>query len=114
MNIHPCQKCGACCAFFRVSFHWSEILTESFAVPAALTEKISPHQSAMMGTNQKNPRCVSLDGVIGKSISCQIYENRPEPCRTFLPSYEDGFVNERCEKARINKGLVILKLSDWL
>ena len=21
---HPCRTCGACCAFFRVSFHWSE------------------------------------------------------------------------------------------
>ena len=21
---HPCLTCGACCAYFRVSFHWSE------------------------------------------------------------------------------------------
>ena len=22
--MHPCLTCGACCAHFRVSFHWSE------------------------------------------------------------------------------------------
>ncbi|HOC10952.1 MAG TPA: YkgJ family cysteine cluster protein, partial [Thermomonas sp.] len=22
--MHPCLSCGACCAYFRVSFHWSE------------------------------------------------------------------------------------------
>lgn len=57
MINHPCLSCGACCAFFRVSFHWSEILTVSHAVPAASTEKISLHTSAMNGTNQKTPRC---------------------------------------------------------
>lgn len=112
--IHPCQKCGACCAYFRVSFHWSEILPESFSVPEALTEKISLHQSAMKGTNQKNPRCVSLLGEVGQTIHCEIYENRPDPCRTFLPSFENGERNERCEKARTGHGLKILKLSDWV
>ncbi|EGM7481565.1 YkgJ family cysteine cluster protein, partial [Escherichia coli] len=21
-NLNPCMTCGACCAFFRVSFYW--------------------------------------------------------------------------------------------
>lgn len=114
MKNHPCQKCGACCAYFRVSFHWSEVLIESSGVPEELTVKIAPHQSAMLGTNQKNPRCISLTGVIGQNNLCQIYLNRPQACRNFLPSFEDGDRNERCEAARRSKGLSVLTLSDWL
>jgi Fe-S-cluster containining protein len=114
MKNHPCQKCGACCAYFRVSFHWSEVLIESSGVPEELTVKIAPHQSAMLGTNQKNPRCISLTGVIGQNNLCQIYLNRPQACRNFLPSFEDGDRNERCEAARRSKGLAVLTLSDWL
>lgn len=114
MIIHPCQKCGACCAYFRVSLHWSETLLESHAVPFELTEKVSPHTSAMIGTNQKNPRCSSVVGTIGKKVSCNIYENRPESCRTFSPSFEDGSRNERCEKARLSKGMLVLNKSNWV
>ncbi|OZZ73507.1 zinc/iron-chelating domain-containing protein, partial [Klebsiella pneumoniae] len=23
-EINPCMTCGACCAYFRVSFYWAE------------------------------------------------------------------------------------------
>ncbi|MBR7358785.1 YkgJ family cysteine cluster protein, partial [Klebsiella pneumoniae] len=23
-DINPCMTCGACCAYFRVSFYWAE------------------------------------------------------------------------------------------
>ncbi len=114
MVKHPCQHCGACCAFFRASLHWSETLAVSYEVPESLTVKISPHESAMLGTNQKNPRCVALIGEIGKSVQCSIYENRPDCCRIFAPSFEDGLRNEHCEKARIGHGLGILSLADWV
>jgi Fe-S-cluster containining protein len=113
MINHPCLSCGACCAFFRVSFHWSEVLTVSHAVPKASTEKISLHTSAMNGTNQKNPRCDSLNGIVGQAVTCDIYLNRPSPCRTFAASFEDGTHNERCDRARTGKGLELLTLSDW-
>ncbi|MDX1269447.1 MAG: YkgJ family cysteine cluster protein, partial [Oceanisphaera sp.] len=29
---NPCLTCGACCAFFRVSFYWGEIHSD-FQVP---------------------------------------------------------------------------------
>ena len=38
---HPCLTCGACCAFFRVSFHWSEADPEmGGVVPIELTEPL--------------------------------------------------------------------------
>ncbi len=114
MINHPCQNCGACCAYFRVSFHWSEILTESHAVPEELTVKISPHLSAMIGTDQKDPRCGSLTGLIGKQVHCQIYDNRPSPCRLFQPSFENGIRNKSCEKARAAKNMTCLTLADWI
>lgn len=110
---HPCLSCGACCAFFRVSFHWTETAAESHGVPIALTKQINPYMNAMNGTDQAKPSCVALKGVIGKSTSCSIYENRPDCCRTFKASFEDGSRNEDCEKARLGKGLKVLQTSDW-
>ncbi|MFZ3229695.1 MAG: YkgJ family cysteine cluster protein [Pseudobdellovibrio sp.] len=113
MHIHPCQKCGACCASFRASFHWSETLLESYGVPVLLTEPISLHQDAMIGTNQKNPHCSALRGIVGTSVECSIYLNRPSCCRSFKASFEDGFADLRCDDARISKGLPILAIEDW-
>ena len=39
---HPCLTCGACCAFFRVSFHWSEADPAlGGQVPFELTESLA-------------------------------------------------------------------------
>ena len=114
MKKHPCQSCGACCAFFRISFHWTETLAESYAVPIDMTIGISPYVNAMIGTREEIPKCTALKGVVGKDVSCSIYLNRPGCCREFKPSYEKGSVNERCEQARLNKGLVVLSPGDWI
>ena len=37
MAAHPCLRCGACCAAFRVAFHWSEAMPHKpDGVPADL------------------------------------------------------------------------------
>ena len=103
---NPCLDCGACCAYYRVSFHWSE--AERFlggATPAELTTKLSPHRVAMRGTQSKSPRCVALDGQIGKAVSCSIYSQRPSPCREFEASWVNGMHSERCDQARAAHGL---------
>ncbi|HWU69743.1 MAG TPA: YkgJ family cysteine cluster protein, partial [Pseudoxanthomonas sp.] len=39
--MHPCLSCGACCAIFRVSLHWSEADPEQGGrVPIELTEPL--------------------------------------------------------------------------
>lgn len=113
-TLHPCLSCGACCAFFRVSFHWSETGLESHGVPIALTTQINPYMNAMNGTDQEKPSCVALEGVIGKAVSCSIYEKRPDCCRSFSASFEDGTHNEACDRARSSKGLNPLTTSDFL
>ena len=115
-RVHPCLTCGACCAKFRVSFYWREIDSEENldGVPMELTEFHSPTFSYMKGTGQKNPRCICLDGVLGKKVACTIYEKRPTPCREFTASYENGIQNTRCDDARAQIGLPALRPEDFL
>ncbi|SFR37049.1 hypothetical protein SAMN04488070_0147 [Pseudidiomarina maritima] len=101
---NACLTCGACCASYRVSFYWGEATgaPEGY-VPSELTESFHPHLLCMQGTNQKNPRCVALEGEIGQQVSCSIYANRPSPCREF--SISENGSNPYCDKARAKYGL---------
>jgi Fe-S-cluster containining protein len=111
---HPCLRCGACCAFFRVAFHWSEAEgVTGGIVPLALTEKLDPHRLAMRGTSASKPRCVALVGVVGQAAHCGIYEQRPSVCREVDPSWQFGTVSAQCDKARIAHGLPPLMPQDW-
>ena len=58
-----CLSCGACCAYFRVSFYWKE--AEVFGIPKAMTEPLPPFRFFMKGTGGIPPRCVALTGEIG-------------------------------------------------
>ena len=103
---HPCLSCGACCAAFRVSLHWSE--TEPAlggAVPRDLTETVDPHRLCMRGTWAAEPHCIALEGTIGDAVRCTIYEARPSPCRELRMSWEDGTHSPQCDKARLRHGL---------
>lgn len=105
-TYNPCITCGACCAYYRASFYWAEsdLATEN-GVPYFLTDHLQTHYLVMKGTNSKTPRCVALKGDIGKNVCCAIYERRSSVCRNFPPSWENGEINERCDKARIKWGL---------
>ncbi|KAA1046846.1 YkgJ family cysteine cluster protein [Pseudocitrobacter sp. 73] len=104
-DLNPCMTCGACCAYFRVSFYWAEADDGGGLVPAQLTEPLTPFLRCMKGTNSKHPRCRSLEGEIGSRVSCAIYPHRPSPCREFAMSGENGEVNEACHRARASYGL---------
>ncbi|HVC16362.1 MAG TPA: YkgJ family cysteine cluster protein [Rhodanobacter sp.] len=111
---HPCLRCGACCAFFRVAFHWSEAEAAlGGGVPQELTEKLDPHRLAMRGTNAAKPRCVALQGTVGKAAHCGIYAQRPSVCREVQPSWEFGAISPQCDKARLAHGLPLLVPQDW-
>lgn len=111
---HPCLRCGACCAFFRVAFHWSEAdAALGGRVPPELTEKLDQHRLVMHGTHSSPMRCIGLQGTIGSSAHCGIYEQRPSVCREVEPSWESGKVSVQCDKARLGHGLPLLTLQDW-
>lgn len=91
-----CLSCGACCAFFRVSFYWAEGLN----MPESYTEALTPVYACMHGTNQKNPRCIALSGTVGEQVSCSIYEARSSSCQ------EVKVADEQCNKARHAHGMI--------
>lgn len=111
-DMSPCIQCGACCASFKVSFHWGELQSAGGTVPDALTHHTSPHRNCMQGTQMRSPRCVALDGVIGTSVSCSIYADRPSPCREFTHALENDLYSDYCDRARISHGLAPLRLKE--
>lgn len=99
-NTSVCQSCGACCAYFRVSFYFAE--AEANALPEALTERINDRYSCMAGTNENNPRCHALSGTVGEAVTCTVYPQRTSPCREVQPG------DAQCLKARAKHGLPAL------
>lgn len=111
---HPCLSCGACCATFRVAFHWSEADPAlGGAVPAALTEPLDPHRLVMRGTRSLPSRCTALDAEIGVRAGCAIYPSRPSVCREVEAAWEHGRPSPQCDRARIAHGLAPLQPGDW-
>jgi Fe-S-cluster containining protein len=95
-----CQKCGACCASFRVSFYWAE--AQHLGLPDSLVEPVSRHIACMAGTSGPVPRCRALQGEVGKLVTCSVYSARPSPCRELEPG------GEKCNRARAKYGLEAL------
>lgn len=112
--IHPCLSCGACCAHFRVAFHWSETDPAlGGTVPAELTERLDAHRVVMRGTYAPPLRCVALVGEIGKAVHCDIHPGRPSVCREVEPSWESGQHSLQCDKSRSAHGLPPLTPAVW-
>ena len=81
-EVFDCQQCGACCAYFRVSFYWAEgDDAPGGTVPAHLTQA-------------KPARCVALTGEIGQRVGCSIYAQRSSTCQELMPG------DDKCLKAR--------------
>lgn len=116
-TANPCRTCGACCAYFRVSFYWGETdEAPGGYVPAELTVPEPPFYHLMRGTERIPPRCVALEGEVGRAVRCRIYERRPSPCREFGIQWKSGRVIvtpealERCNRARAAWGLPPFKI----
>jgi Fe-S-cluster containining protein len=106
-----CLSCGACCAAFRVDFHRADLASPSFAgVPLELTVPLTATLMRMRGTDDASPRCVALDGEIGRQVRCTIYACRPGPCRDFAPYAPLGLGDDACDRARRRHGLPPLSL----
>jgi len=53
----------------------------------------------MAGTESRPARCVSLQGEVGRQVSCGIYPLRSSSCRELQPG------DEKCLRARAAHGL---------
>lgn len=83
--IPDCLTCGICC----IALHYASVSSER--VPASdhyweVTEETSAGEITIDRVLRRNPEtgaCLALAGEIGKNISCNIYEERPQTCRDF-------------------------------
>lgn len=69
-------------------------------MPEQYTEPVTSVYSCMAGTNQKNPRCVALEGKIGEQVSCGMYELRSSSCK------EVQIADAQCNKARMAHNMI--------
>ena len=108
---NPCVSCGACCAYYRVSFYCGELTGGSGGyVPAELSSKVNDVIACMQGTETGQGRCVALIGELGQpGIGCRIYPNRSSTCREFANWLDDGTPNPECQKLRAKIGLAPLE-----
>jgi Fe-S-cluster containining protein len=105
---NPCLTCGACCAFFLVSFPSHEAdQSAGGLVPSELTRRSANSRRCMKGTETRRPRCVALNGFIGARVDCRIYASRPSTCRAFSRSWEYDASNFLCDRARAAYGLQV-------
>lgn len=71
-------------------------------MPEHYTEPVTAVYSCMAGTNQPQPRCIALQGEIGRQVSCGMYQARSASCR------EVQIADAQCNKARAAHGLIAL------
>ena len=78
-----------------------------------LTDDLGPFRRMMKGTGRIPPRCIALEGEVGKSVYCSIYARRSSICRSVEASYVTGLPSEQCDKARVAFGLPPLSPEAW-
>ena len=92
---YDCQQCGACCVSDFDSVDYVHLREEDLDRLNADEYKQFVYTDATYGKTQcsmrtardseGNCRCAALEGQVGKSVSCSIYERRPLVCRKFQP-----------------------------
>ena len=75
-NLSPCERCGACCATFRVDFSIMDTQAEGGAVPDGLALPVTARTCRLRGTDHLPPRCAALSGRVGERVACSIYTDR--------------------------------------
>jgi uncharacterized protein len=106
---NPCQRCGACCAFYKVALQYSETNDQPGGrVPVELTFELPDHKRVMKGTERfMQKRCAALEGTVGVNVACRVYDQRPSNCRSFPGSWEfKSGGNPLCDRARAVYGMV--------
>jgi Fe-S-cluster containining protein len=111
--MHPCRTCGACCAMWAVQFHNDHLQPRGPTPRNKTVPAKTKNHSCMIGTNQDEPRCIALEGVIGDRVRCSIYPDRPPVCHDVIASYEHGHRDRSCDDARARHGLPRITVRDW-
>ena len=93
--MYDCQSCGACC-----SHRWSwPILKKDRSDAINIPPNMVRDDYPLMKTT--NGKCIALEGQVGCKVSCTIYENRPNACKSFKAG------SDLCKEARSKAGLEV-------
>jgi Fe-S-cluster containining protein len=96
-----CRTCGACCATSR---GWPRFTTEDDSELERIPRVFADHARGRMKCD--GDRCSALEGEVGISTSCLVYEVRPEVCRACEPG------DDACGMARRRWGMPPIHLAD--
>jgi Fe-S-cluster containining protein len=83
-----CKSCGACCCF---KWSWPVLKrdrSDAINIPKEMVRSDFPLMKTI------DNRCIALDGKVGQSVCCKIYDDRPNSCRQFEPG------SHLCREAR--------------
>ncbi len=107
---NPCLSCGACCAAYSFAIYWDSASEDAASM---ITPSSDPFQGFLLQGVADVPPCAYLEGTVGESVYCSIYEKRPDICRRFIPAWSEGAPNEACDRSRERFGLPPLGPGDW-
>ena len=106
VDNYDCTKCGACCisdwtpptSYATVSqSDLRRLLTviDSTVIDETVASRASTGQAMRTRVNEQGLHaCVALGGTVGECVSCEVYEHRPDVCRTFQAN------SPQCEASR--------------
>jgi len=99
--VPECLTCGLCCSsFLTVHVHRDDPAPrESYWEINVEARKRELTVDRVLKREPEGGRCISLNGELGKELSCKIYEDRPNLCREF----ETG--SDKCHALRRISGL---------
>jgi uncharacterized protein len=103
ISADDCRSCGACCGPPYVADHYIDLTDTDVArlsthYKRAHVKRGPPPALATKCTND-GVVCVALQGSLGTSVPCAIYEQRPDACRAFRPG------SRACLRLRAQVGL---------
>jgi len=92
---YDCTRCGACCVSDYDAVDYVHLSEDDLARLSPAERRFFIHTDKTYGSAQcsmktaydekDNCRCKALEGVVGESVACSIYEKRPSVCRRFEP-----------------------------
>lgn len=94
---YDCMRCGACCSHYN---NIPILPNEVKEIDKRLLIYIMPSPLQSDGLSMKfvegTKRCVGLEGIVGQSVKCSVYDIRPPVCRRFEPG------SDLCKKVRFD------------
>lgn len=98
-----CKSCGACCTTSNASGDYVSVTRlDRRRLPTKYQKKLIPapfgedeEQALPLKRIGDRMGCVALKGTLGKDVSCDVYAQRPEFCRTFEKGSADCLTRRR-------------------